>query len=187
MRAKLIVLITAGLLVGTSSIAQARSDGADEHGNERQLTQLRHATAPYRRVSNAFADGYTAFAILPSVGGTSTAGLGLPGDPTCFDDPAGGMGVHYVKGIDAIVDPTHPEALVYAAGEHGRLNLVGVEYIVPDSLVDPINVPMLFGETFHHHPYLPVFILHVWVWKHNPSGLFADWNPRVGACPAPAP
>ena len=187
MRAKLIALVTAGLLVGTSSIAQAHGDDADDRGNKQQLAQLRKATAPYRRISNAFADGYTAFAIPPSVGGTSTAGLGLPGDPTCFDDPAGGMGVHYVKDIDAIVDPIDPEALVYEVGEHGRLNLVGVEYIVPETLVDPNNIPMLFGEMFHHHPYLPVFILHAWVWKHNPSGLFADWNPRVGACPAPIP
>ncbi|MEO8266517.1 MAG: hypothetical protein ABI706_13540 [Ilumatobacteraceae bacterium] len=191
MRAKLIVLITAGLLVGTFSIAQARGNDADEHGNGRghghQLAQLRKATAPYQRVSNALADGYTAFAIPPSVGGTPTAGLGLPGDPTCFDSPAGGMGVHYVKGIDGIVDPTHPEALVYSVGEHGRLDLVAVEYIVPDNLVDPTNMPMLYGQMFHHHPYLPVFILHVWAWKHNPTGMFADWNPRVGACPAPMP
>ena len=187
MRAKLIVLITAGLLVGTSSIAQARSDGADEHGNERQLTQLRHATAPYRRVSNAFADGYTAFAIPPSVGGTSTAGLGLPGDPTCFDDPAGGIGGALREGHRRHRRSDPPGSACVRGGRARPPQPRGVEYIVPDSLVDPINVPMLFGETFHHHPYLPVFILHVWVWKHNPSGLFADWNPRVGACPAPAP
>jgi hypothetical protein len=24
-----------------------------------------------------------------------------------------------------------------------------------------------------------VWALHVWVWKHNPSGMFADWNPQV--------
>jgi hypothetical protein len=23
------------------------------------------------------------------------------------------------------------------------------------------------------------FQLHVWVWKHNPSGMFEDWNPTV--------
>lgn len=187
MRAKLIALITAGLMVGTFSTAQARGNRADEHGNEHQLARLRKATAPYHRISNALADGYTAFSIPPSIGGTPTAGLGLPGDPSCFDNPAGGMGVHYVKGIDGIVDPIHPEALVYSVGENGRLDLVAVEYIVPDSLVDPNNMPKLFGQTFHHHPYLPVFILHVWVWKHNPSGIFADWNPQVGSCPAPLP
>ncbi|MEO6124152.1 MAG: hypothetical protein ABIR32_10625 [Ilumatobacteraceae bacterium] len=187
MRAKLIALITAGSLVGTFSVAQARGNDGAEHGKEHQFAQLRNATTPYHRVSNALADGYTAFNIPQSVGGTATAGLGLPGDPTCFDNHVGGMGVHYVKGIDGIVDPTHPEALVYSVGENGRLNLVAVENIVPDSLVDPANMPTLFGQMFHHHPYLPVFILHVWVWRHNPSGSFADWNPRVGACPATTP
>jgi hypothetical protein len=28
------------------------------------------------------------------------------------------------------------------------------------------------------------YYLHVWVWEHSPSGLFADWNPRV-KCSAP--
>jgi hypothetical protein len=30
---------------------------------------------------------------------------------------------------------------------------------------------------------LPAFWeLHAWVWRHNPNGLFDDWNPRV-SCP----
>jgi hypothetical protein len=24
-----------------------------------------------------------------------------------------------------------------------------------------------------------IWALHVWLWKHNPSGMFADWNPNV--------
>ena len=187
MRAKLASLIAVGLLLGTASIAHAGGTGSDDHGNEHHFEQLKKATAPYRKVSQALADGYQAFAIPPSVGGTPTTGLGLVGDPTCFDDPAGGMGVHYVKGIDGVVDATHPEALVYEVGEHGHLRLVAVEYIVPDSLVDPANPPMLFGQHFHHHEFLPVYVLHVWVWKHNPSGMFADWNPRVDPCPTPTP
>lgn len=23
------------------------------------------------------------------------------------------------------------------------------------------------------------WLLHVWVWKHNPNGMFEDWNPNV--------
>ena len=189
MRRGLTALIAAGMLLGTMSVARAQADhevGHDGgHSIERQFAALRAATAPYHRLSTALADGYSAFTIPTSVGGKSTVGLGLPGDPSCFDSASGGMGVHYVKGIDGTVDASHPEALVYAIGEHGRLQLVAVEYIVPDSLVDPNNMPMLFGQMFHHHPYLPVYILHVWAWKHNPNGMFADWNPRVGACPTP--
>ena len=82
---------------------------------------------------------------------------------------------------------THPEALVYEVGEHAHLRLVAAEYIVPDNLVDPANPPVLFGQRFHHHEFLPVYVLHVWAWKHNPSGMFADWNPRVDPCPTPLP
>jgi hypothetical protein len=48
--------------------------------------------------------------------------------------------------------------------------------------------PTLFGEEFHLVPApnrydIPAFYeLHAWIWKHNPSGLFEDWNPSV-RCP----
>jgi hypothetical protein len=38
------------------------------------------------------------------------------------------------------------------------------------------------GQTLHAHPYLPVYVLHAWVWKSNPSGMFADYNPDVASC-----
>jgi hypothetical protein len=44
--------------------------------------------------------------------------------------------------------------------------------------------PQLFGHTFHLSPppvpHVPWhWALHVWVWAHNPSGMFADWNPSL--------
>jgi hypothetical protein len=185
--------ITAMTVLGIVSTAAATSghDPEAHHANhqtlDRQLDRLRHATARYRHVSRALRDGHTAFAIPAQPGATPTTGLGLVGDPTCFDDPSGGMGVHYVKGIDGTVDLERPEALVYEITRHHRLRLVAVEYIVPDSFVDPANPPRLLGQHFHRHPYLPVYILHVWAWKANPNGLFADFNPRVRACPTPEP
>ncbi len=189
-----IIAMTAALMLSTTSGAMAGGQNVDDHSEEhnrhatttRELAALRRATAANRELSNALHDGYSAFAIPPDVGGTPTAGLGLVGDPTCFDNAAGGMGVHYVKGIDADVTADVPEAMVYEITKRGALKLVGVEYIVPDNLVDPAHPPMLFGQSFHHHDYLPVYILHVWAWKHNPSGLFADYNPTVRACPLPA-
>ena len=190
-----VIAMTAALALSSTSSAM----GVARHGNDhpaghnngtiakRELSALKRATAPNQELSNALHDGYTAFAIPPEVGGTSTAGLGLVGDPTCFDNAAGGMGVHYVKGIDADVTANVPEAMVYEITKDGSLKLVGVEYIVPDELVDPANAPMLFGQKFHHHEYLPVYILHVWAWKNNPSGLFGDYNPKVPACPARTP
>ncbi len=190
-----VIAMTAALALSTTSGARAGGRNGNNHSArhnkgtiaKRELSALKRATAPNRELSNALHDGYSAFAIPPDVGGTPTAGLGLLGDPTCFDNAAGGMGVHYVKGIDADVTANVPEAMVYEITAGGRLKLVGVEYIVPDELVDPANPPMLFGQKFHHHEYLPVYILHVWAWKHNPSGLFGDYNPNVRACPVRTP
>ncbi len=188
-----VMVMTAALMLSTTSGALAVRQHTDHHSEDHdtqadvatELAKLKRETAKNRRLSHALDDGYEAFAIPPDVGGTPTAGLGLVGDPTCFDSPAGGMGVHYVKGIDGNVDANEPEAMVYEIKAGGRLKLVGVEYIVPENLVDPANPPNLFGQVFHHHEFLPVYVLHVWVWKDNPSGLFADFNPTVKACPAP--
>jgi hypothetical protein len=32
------------------------------------------------------------------------------------------------------------------------------------------------------NPALGWYILHAWVWKNNPAGMFEDWNPTV-TCP----
>jgi hypothetical protein len=38
---------------------------------------------------------------------------------------------------------------------------------------------VLFRQAFHQNDEAELWALHVWLWKHNPSGLFADWNPNV--------
>jgi hypothetical protein len=39
----------------------------------------------------------------------------------------------------------------------------------------------LFGQRFHWNEFAVggIWALHVWLWRHNPAGLFADWNPNV--------
>lgn len=131
------------------------------------LAQVRGATASFHRVANAEAAGYVEF-------------LG------CFDNPGvGGMGQHYLdsNALDGTVEATHPEAMVYEVRPNGKLKLVAVEYIVPAVFVDPQNPPELFGQDFHLNTALDVWILHAWIWLPNPTGMFKDWNPRVGACP----
>lgn len=139
----------------------------------RELRAVKRATARYHSVRTARANGFSAFSLDPN----------NPDVPTCFDSPDGGMGVHFVRHIDAVLDATDPEALVYEVERNGRVKLVAVEYIVPEEFIDPNDPPMLFGQMLHHHPFLPVYILHAWIWKSNPDGVFADFNPRVGACP----
>ena len=108
----------------------------------------------------------------------------------CFESPGvGGMGLHYLNGglLDGVADAAHPEALVYEMRAGGKLKLVGLEYLVPAELVDPDDPPELFGHMFHPHPVLPFWIMHAWVWKPNPAGVFSDWNPRVPDCPEGVP
>jgi len=163
---------TPALAHGGHTGSEARSD----------LAKAAKETAKYHRVGRAINDGFAPFAIPEEVGGTL---LTIGGeDITCFDSPDGGMGVHYVRNIDDVLDPTDPEALVYSVGRNGRLRLVALEYIIPEGFVDPANPPELFGQTMHPHAFLPVYILHAWIWKWNPDGMFADFNPRVQPCPA---
>ena len=145
------------------------------------LRKARVATADYRHLAAAEADGY---ALLTDAQGVA-----------CIDNPGvGAMGVHYVKeGLvgDAAVDPSTPEALVYEPGRRGRMRLVALEYVVFQEQWDAEHdfPPELFGREFMLIPApnrygLPAFYeLHVWLWKHNPRGLFDDWNPRVSCEP----
>jgi len=143
------------------------------------LNRANLATAAYQDVAAAEAAGYA-----------STLGPG-EGSLGCFEDPAqGGMGVHYVNGdlLDAQLDATKPEALVYELDRDANIvGLVALEYIVPDAAWTSPEPPMLFGRPLHHHPSLPLWVLHAWIWKDNPTGVFQDFNPRVRLCPDGVP
>ncbi len=154
-------------LVGIAAAADVRSE----------LGAARHGTAPFKNVAVAEAAGY---AVFPDAQGI-----------TCIDNPGvGAMGIHYVNGAfvgDTVLDPARPESVVYEPGPHGALHLVAVEYIVFQEAWDAVHhgPPTLFGQEFEltssdNRYGIPAFYsLHAWIWKGNPSGLFAEWNPRV--------
>jgi hypothetical protein len=100
----------------------------------------------------------------------------------CFDSPAGGMGQHCADlgAVDGDVDALHPEVLVYEPRPDGY-RLVAVEYVVPGNLPQPAS--LFPGSEFTMEPNLGVWKLHAWIWRGNPSGVFADFNPNVRACP----
>ena len=130
----------------------------------RALAALRAATARFHSLEAARAAGYR----------TRVTG--------CLSDPeAGGMGVHYadLARFDATVDALRPEILVYAPGPNGRLRLVAVEYAVPLTAWQQAEPPSLYGIPFHVNAAFGLWVLHAWVWAPNPSGVFADYNPRV--------
>jgi hypothetical protein len=110
----------------------------------------------------------------------------------CVESPAGGMGYHYENAAlmaDDRVEIFRPEVLLFAPNPtSGNVELVGIEYWKRDADQN-VNTdgdrPSLFGRPFNgpmagHSPVMPVhYDLHVWLFRHNPSGLFADWNPKV--------
>lgn len=163
-------LVAALALIGCGSDSPNRpSDPADPlqaPGAAPVLPELRQV----RSVTSGFQD----------LGAAQAAGYSTK-LTECMSDPAGGMGFHYGKGaaIDAQVDLNEPEVLLYEPTAGGGLELVGVEYIVPLNAWAAATPPSLFGQTFHRNDAFGLWALHAWVWKANPSGVFADWNPQV--------
>ena len=161
------------------------------------LAALRDATSRFQDVSQAVAEGYTA-----------------PVPAACVETPAGAMGVHSVNAAYAqsqTIDPMKPANLLYLPQPGGGFKLGGVEYsqtvllrnpdtgaIAPWVLQTPwpatyqiVNpAPTVFGQTFDgpmagHNPGMPWhYDRHVWAWENNPSGDFADYNPRF-TCAGP--
>ena len=113
----------------------------------------------------------------------------------CIDMPGmGAMGVHYANGGlvgDGQIQASTPEAVVYEPDSNGRPHLVALEYVVFKAAWDSQHdsAPSLFGQKFATSPEgnrfgLPAFYsLHVWLYKHNPDGMFAMWNPKVTCTP----
>ena len=108
----------------------------------------------------------------------------------CISNPtAGAMGYHYfnwAKMDDPSIDESDPEVLVYHRADDGTLVLGAVEWVVPKTLWEQAGhteAPVVFEQTLHVlNPVLNWYIAHAWIWKHNPAGMFADWNPDV-SCP----
>lgn len=101
----------------------------------------------------------------------------------CIENPPeGGMGYHFGhlgNYLDGLADELQPEVLLYEPQPNGRLQLVGVEYIVPAFAWQGAGTPTIFGREMKWVEVFGEWQLHVWIWKHNPSGMFADWNPLV--------
>jgi len=157
------------------------SDHSAMTGLEDELAQVRQVTAQFHRLEAAADAGYE----LGYVNGSGVRIIaGCVAHPT-----AGAMGYHYFNKElidDLVVDPLKPEGLVYAPGPDGRLQLAAVEYVVPGLASNPPGVsepPTVFGmEMVILVPAVGFYTLHAWVWRHNPAGMFAHWNPEV-VCP----
>jgi hypothetical protein len=160
--------ILAALMASSAIVPAAAAVAGDRSTQPRPLVQqVRDATRAFRDVNDAIAAGYTS--------------LGA-----CVSGPdRGAMGIHYAGHPidDGILQPDQPELLIYEQ-RAGRLQLVGVEYLqLAAGWSGP--PPVLVGQQFqfvntpNRYGLGAFYELHVWAWKHNPNGTFADWNPTV--------
>ena len=166
----------AGSLVAAVGAGAGSASAADGFSRQDDFAAARAATAKYHDIRNA-----TGFGELDDAAGIA-----------CIDNPAGGMGVHFVDGsrLNSVLDPALPEALVYEPQADGSMKLGALEYVILASDFKGEGAPKLFGQSFEYQPGpgeanpnrfgLPAFWeLHLWVWNQNPRGMFDDWNPKV--------
>jgi hypothetical protein len=124
---------------------------------------VRAANERFADVNAAVAEGYGP---IPCVSGVE----------------GGAMGIHYVNGDylkDDAIDIAKPEAVMYEPKADGSMELIAVEYI---TFKGPANLGghlFAFNGAPNRYGLDPFYELHVWAWRENPSGTFADMNPDV--------
>lgn len=196
------VLIVA--LGGLAGCTKGRDDGGQPVANLAAtnaaiLDSVRMATERFQDVAVALAEGYIAD---PTNTCETSVSIGRAPE-------LGAMGIHYFRpailGITGPPNPrvsgtgTHtdfltPGVLIYEPQEDGSLKLVAVENLVfadawkaagnaepPAFLGVPydfmIDDPATPADEGHHFD--PHFDRHVWLYRENPNGMFAQFNPNV--------
>lgn len=196
------------LLAGCTADAPLEVDSHHAHGNgvtlsslsqasqARTLDALRRLSAPYHDLAAAQALGYGLLTAAP-----------LTAADGCVSSAAeGGMGYHYTRGDnldDGVVSLLDPEFLVYAPKQgprsdgEARTRLAGFDYFLPygGAWPGPDDPGFVRAPTLHDFPtmrdlpdvaFAPSrfggWMFHIWLWEHNPDGMFANWNPAVPLC-----
>ena len=172
--------LLAAILLGSMSASGVAAHGASGgSGGRWDLLRAAVATARFHSTVQASRAGYGGF----------PAGVPLHECISSFDN-SGAMGFHWLNGgnLTTDLDPTKPQVLVYEPDRGGKLHLVALEFVVFKAdwiAAHGDTTPSLFGEDFMDSGFpnrydLPEFYaLHAWLWKSNPSGLFAPFNPNV--------
>jgi hypothetical protein len=166
------VLLLTGALNGPAMAQVAPTDVVQAPGIvpsgfgdavDRDVARVRAATDRFQSTSAAEAAGYVRVT-------------------DCVEhQPDGAMGYHFQNNalLDTTLDVDHPEVLVYERKPDGGFKLNGVEFLVPIPAWTASEPPRIMGQALKRADRLGIWYLHVWTWEASPSGLFADWNPRV--------
>ena len=188
-----LAVLAAAAVVAIPTVAFAGAEGGTQaavhdHSThaaalQDEVGQVRQVTARFHDLNAALEAGYE----LGWVNGSGTRIItGCVAHPT-----AGAMGYHYFNAelmADNAVDPLEPEALVYESGPNGQRKLVAVEWVARSAGSNPPGIsqpPSVLGMEMHilvPPPGPAFYLMHAWVWKPNPAGIFEDWNPEV-SCP----
>ena len=186
----LVLSVALASAFGCESVGPYESQGPQ--GTEPSLEELRLAMEPYRDVERALSDGY-----VPDFRMTceTPAHMGRPAE-------LGTMGIHYFRpdllGItedETRVDVrgTHtdfmePAVLVYEPQEDESLELVAIANLVSRGAWEAegnVVPPTFHGTPFHLTEANPASYVeahydrHIWLFRDNPRGVFAQYNPNV--------
>ena len=157
--------------VGTASAVDAplllfgagTASAVDGSSNNPLAEHVRAANSRFKDVKVAVSEGY---APIPCTSGVD----------------GGAMGVHYVNGEylkDEVPDIKRPQAVMYEPLPDGKMELVAVEYIASKGPASLEGQLFSFTGAPNRYGLGPFYELHVWAWKENPHGTFADMNPNV--------
>jgi hypothetical protein len=161
-----------GLAQDHHSPMEAMKKNNESAGSAALLKVVREATERFKEVSVAKAEGY-----VLQFG--------------CVSGPdSGAMGLHYVHPklvADGVLDPRHPQIIIYEPMPDGSQKLIGADFLVIAEQWHKTHkeTPELMGQLFHlfeapNRFGLPAFYtLHVWAWKDSPAGPFVNWHPNV--------
>jgi hypothetical protein len=204
----LATLLAVGMMAPTlhaQSLAAKTPAVAATNIAEPDLTAVRRSTERFRDVKVALAEGY----VRDPMNLCDTADMmGRPAE-------LGAMGIHFFRpdllGITAPPNPrvtgtgTHtdftlPSILIYEPQKDGSLELVAVENLVfIDAWEKAGNKapPTYLGVPWDRmeddptttideaHMFAPHYDRHVWLFRENPRGVFAQFNPNVSCSAHP--
>ena len=191
---------------GALALALAFSSPSKPAPGEPDLASVRAATERFQDVKVALAEGYVRD---PSDMCDTATNMGRPAS-------LGGMGIHFFRpdllGIKGPPNPrvdgngTHtdfnkPSILIYEPQADGSLALVAVENLVFKLAwreAGHTAPPSFHGVAYdlmednpktkvdEAHMFEPHYDRHVWLFRDNPNGVFAQYNPKV-SCAAHKP
>ncbi|MGH9793545.1 MAG: hypothetical protein ACRD5G_02120 [Candidatus Acidiferrales bacterium] len=175
-------LRAAGAIAAVASLLACAAPASLEFSNPDAMTVANQSEARAAAIESEVARVRAATSAFKSVDKAVAAGYRRDGGGCVDNQPHGAMGYHHQNDalLDGKIEVERPEMLVYERLPDGEYRLNGVEYIVPFSArPETSEPPTVMGQPLKPYPALKIWYLHVWVWTENPSGLFADWNPRV--------